>query len=249
MQNDSTAVRSLRERLPLAPNHDPYFRWRGKEVSRLEGLTDGVFAFAVTLLIVALEVPKTYTGLIEVVRGFPAFVVCFALLMSFWSVHYRFFRRYGLEDGLTRTLTMGILVLVLFSVYPLKFLFTLISASFGLELHDAPHLDSQGQIFTLYAIYGMGFAGVWMLYSVLHLHALRLREVLQLDAAELLLTKASLNYCLINLAVCLLSVLLALSTASESLPGFVYCLLAPALTFNGIWTGRKVRALTLSTAT
>jgi uncharacterized membrane protein len=243
MDNDPAIARSLREQLPLAPDHDPYFRWRGKEVSRLEGLTDGVFAFAVTLLIVALEVPKTYAGLIEVVRAFPAFVICFALLMNFWSVHYRFFRRYGLEDGLTRTLTMGVLVLVLFSVYPLKFLFSLISASFGLEVRDAPHLDSHGQIFTLYVIYGLGFAGVWLLYSALHLHALRIRELLQLSPAELLLTKRSLYHCLINLAVCLLSVLLALSGTSESLPGYVYCLLAPALTLNGFWIGKKVRSL------
>ena len=35
------------------------FRWRGNEISRIEGLSDAVFAFAVTLLVVSLEVPKT----------------------------------------------------------------------------------------------------------------------------------------------------------------------------------------------
>jgi hypothetical protein len=33
------------------------FRWRSNEISRIEGLSDGVFAFAVTLLVISLEVP------------------------------------------------------------------------------------------------------------------------------------------------------------------------------------------------
>ena len=43
----------LREHLPLAPHREEHFRWRGNEVSRVEGFTDEVFAFAVTLLVVA----------------------------------------------------------------------------------------------------------------------------------------------------------------------------------------------------
>lgn len=34
------------------------FRWRGEGVSRIEGLRDTVFGFAITLLVVSLEVPK-----------------------------------------------------------------------------------------------------------------------------------------------------------------------------------------------
>jgi hypothetical protein len=46
------------------------FRWRSHEISRIEGLSDGVFAFAVTLLVVSLEVPKTFNELMETMRGF-----------------------------------------------------------------------------------------------------------------------------------------------------------------------------------
>ena len=86
-----------------------------------------MFAFAVTLLVVALEVPHTFEGLMDVVRGFPAFVICFTLLMTFWNAHYRYHRRYGLEGAFSRVMTMAIIVLVLFFVYPLKFLFTLVT--------------------------------------------------------------------------------------------------------------------------
>jgi hypothetical protein len=85
-----------------------------------------VFAFAVTLLVVSLEVPETFDELLRVLRGFFAFAVCFSILFWVWYGHYRFFRRYGLADGVTTTLTGALLFIVLFYVYPMKFLFTML---------------------------------------------------------------------------------------------------------------------------
>jgi uncharacterized membrane protein len=56
------------------------FRWRSHEISRIEGLSDGVFAFAVTLLVVSLEVPKTFAELMYAMRGFGAFAISFTLI-------------------------------------------------------------------------------------------------------------------------------------------------------------------------
>src|SRR4051812_29388346 len=64
------------------------FRIRGREVTRLEGFSDAVFAFALTLLVVSLEVPKSFAELMETMRGFLAFGVCFALLAVIWNHHY-----------------------------------------------------------------------------------------------------------------------------------------------------------------
>ena len=234
----------LRDRLPFAPRREAQFRWRGNEVSRVEGFTDAVFAFAVTLLVVALEVPKTFEGLLDVVRGFPAFVICFTLLMLFWNAHYTYHRRYGLDDAFSRVLTMAILVLVLFFVYPLKFLFTMLTVmTFGLDLAEAPRLEGPHQIRELYVIYGLGFAGVWGLYTMLYAHAWRRRAELELDAAETLHTRSALVGMLIYVAVCLLSIALALFTSNTWLPGMVYFLLGPLQTINGVWYGRKMRAL------
>jgi len=57
-------------------------------------------------------------------RGFLPFALCFAQLVMIWRTHYRFSRRYGLEDDYTVFLNMVLLFLVLFYVYPLKFVFT-----------------------------------------------------------------------------------------------------------------------------
>ncbi len=102
------------------------FRFRGHEVRRIEAFSDAVFAFAVTLLIVSLEVPKNFEELMITMRGFFAFGVSFVLLMMIWYEQNIFFRRYGLDDFTTTVLNCTLIFLVLFYVYPLKFLFTLI---------------------------------------------------------------------------------------------------------------------------
>ena len=102
-----------------------------REVSRVEGFSDAVFAFAITLLVVSLEVPRSFNELMHTMRGFPAFAVCFALLFQVWWRHYKFFRAYDLEDSYVIVLTGCLLFVVMFYVYPLKFLWSLPFA--GLE--------------------------------------------------------------------------------------------------------------------
>jgi len=73
-------------------------RLRGREVSRIEALSDAVFGFAITLLVVTLQAPQTFDALMEMMRGFVAFAVCFAMPVLVWYQQYKFFRRYGLND-------------------------------------------------------------------------------------------------------------------------------------------------------
>lgn len=93
-------MRAVREGLirRRSGNGDSCFRLRGEDVWRVEGFSDAVFAFAVTLLVVSLEVPKTFDELLDTMRGFLAFAISFVLLLSVWYEHYKFFRRYGLRD-------------------------------------------------------------------------------------------------------------------------------------------------------
>src|SRR5712691_11814267 len=100
------------------------FRWRSHEISRIEGLCDAVFAFAVTLLVVSLEVPRTFAELSDALHGFVPFAICFAMLFRIWYGQFLWFRRYGLQDAPAVVLNGVLLFVVLFYVYPLKFLFT-----------------------------------------------------------------------------------------------------------------------------
>ena len=87
--------------LPPSLRSEWYFRWRGGDVSRIEGLADGVFALSLTLLVVALEVPKTAAELIAIFWQFPAFALCFAFILWVWYDHFLYHRRYGFEDAAT----------------------------------------------------------------------------------------------------------------------------------------------------
>ena len=152
-------------------------------MTRLESFADAVFGFALTLLVVSLDVPKSFDDLLGTMRGFPAFAVCFALLALIWNSHYKFCRRYGLDDGTSRFLTCVLLFLVLFYVYPLKFLFNL--SITGLVFGAGPPISMNGgQLSQLLVIYGLGFGAVYVAMSLLYVHAYRLRDTLELTDLE-----------------------------------------------------------------
>ena len=91
-------------------------------------------------------------------RGFPAFAVCFAMLFQVWWRHYKFFRAYDLEDGPVIALTGLLLFVVLFYVYPLKFLWTVVFAQLG-GSHAPDAMMTPDQAPTLFAIYGARCCG------------------------------------------------------------------------------------------
>jgi len=216
---------------------ETYFRWRGKEVSRLENLADAVFGFSVALLMVTQQVPTTYSELQGVIRSFPAFVACFALLMVFWNVHYRFFRRYGLEDFLTRLVNYALLLLVLFSVYPLKFLFNTWLGGGGGGFRT---LDD---LMVVYRLYGGGLAGIWLLFGLLYWHAWRKRFELNLTPVECVYTRLDLGAVAVNVGTCALSIFLSFLPVPFWLPGVVYGSLGLTMWLNGAWHGREINRL------
>src|SRR3954453_16835670 len=73
------------------------FRWRGDGVSRIEGWSDAVFGFAITLVAISLEVPRTAAELLHNAAGLVPCVVSFLVLFFVWRAQFEFFRRYGLE--------------------------------------------------------------------------------------------------------------------------------------------------------
>ena len=223
------------------------FRIRGREVTRLESFSDAVFGFAVTLLVVSLEVPKGFAELMETMRGFLAFGVCFTILAMIWNDHYHYSRRYGLEDGFVRFLTCFMLFIVLLYVYPLKFLFNLFIN--GMILRGARGQLTHAQGSTLFVIYGMGFAAIYLVLAALYLHAYRRRGELELNEIETLDTRWELYGMLCMASVGLVSVLVALTVNQVDLAGFVYLSLFVIMWVHGWSHGRKRRALIARQAT
>ncbi len=217
------------------------FHIRGREVSRLEAFSDAVFGFAATLLVVTLEVPRTYPELMQSLRGFVGFGLSFAILLMMWVAHNGFFRRYGLQDGWTVTINSVLLFLVLFYVYPLKFLFTSFVGRF-LGLEDAKNsIRSVEELQSVMLIYGWGFVAVFMCFVLLYLHAWRLRDELDLDELERHEARMWARHYLIYVGVGLLSVALAWQGIGifYGLPGIIFFLLGPLCWLNGWLSHRR----------
>lgn len=221
-----------------------YFRWRGGDVSRLEALADAVFALSLTLIVVSLEVPRDFSDLKQVFLQFPVFLACFAILLMCWYHHFLFHRRYGLEDGLTVFLNGVLLFVILFYVYPLKFLFTVLISNFlGIESEHVPTM-SAGDGHALILIYSSGFAAVYLVLLLMGLHAWKLRDRLDLDDCEREVTRGEIRMYVISLAIGLLSIgIAALGRRYAPWAGIIYFLVGPAQGIHGYWTGRRVERI------
>lgn len=239
-------MRAVREGLirRRSGNGDSGFRLRGEDVWRVEGFSDAVFAFAVTLLVVSLEVPKTFDELLDTMRGFLAFAISFALLLSVWYEHYKFFRRYGLRDTPTLWLNSALLFVVLLYVYPLKFIFTLVVDQL-LGFGGAAEMIKPSQGPLLFVIYGGGFIAIQLVFVLLYLRAYSLRDALELDASELLMTRKQVQSFLLNVSVGLASIGIAVLGGEgwTSWAGLVYFLIGPLQTINSFAMSSRRRTI------
>ncbi len=225
------------------------FRWRGGEVSRLEGFSDAVFAFAITLLVVSLEVPNNFNELLRTMQGFIAFAVCVVLLMIIWHSHYLYFRRYGLNDSRVIVLNSILLFVILFYIYPLKFLFNLLVSQFiGTSANTFRISIQPDQTPMLMIIYSLGYLAVFSTLILMHLHAYRKREELELNKVEIMITRIRIQYYLIHIIISLLSIIIALvgGPAFSLYSGLIYCLLGPLFTVHGKIMGKRLRLVQAS---
>jgi uncharacterized membrane protein len=216
-----------------------YFRWRGGEITRLEAFCDVVFGFALTLLVVSLEVPRSYAEMMAAMRGFLPFAICFAQLVMIWLAHYRFSRRFGLEDPYTVFLNLLLLFLVLFYVYPLKFVFTLIFSQ--LTGSEIAHGLGDHEAGVLMRIYAIGFAAVFSLFALMYSHAYKLRDELELNPVEVLMTQSALRENAIMVVVGTVSFVLTFKNPAWA--GWWYFVLGPALGIHGAVNGKRARLL------
>lgn len=221
---------------------------RGASLHRLESFSDAVFAFAVTLLVVSLEVPKSVHELFHLMQGFVAFGIAFLLLLIVWFEHNRFFRNFPVTDATIMALNMLLLFVVLLYVYPLKFLFTTLVDGMLWGVDTDP-TASRGDVKKLMILYGVGMLALNGVFLCMHAHIWRLRTSLALTPNELAELKGALLRNLINVGVPVLSICIAAFTNdSGSIAGLTYFLLAPLQTWRGFYTARAHRRVAAAPA-
>ena len=199
---------------------------RGVNMTRIETFVDAAFAFAFTMLVISIdEIPRSPQELFLLSRDTPAFIISASVIGSIWLAHSNWSRTFGLQDSLTIYLSLGLVMLMLIFVYPIK-LVTQLSVSYlsrGM-LGTEPPAMLWSDMAELFVYFALGLVALSVIIICLYQNSLRHEQ-------ELVLTKYAVYYCkrmrltwIVVALTAMLSCLAALlvNESTISVPGYVY---------------------------
>lgn len=206
---------------------------RSAQSTRMDNLTDAVFGIAITLLIFNLANPNSYADLIQFTKTLPAFLISIAFLILIWREHTDFSKIYGLDDTWIVIMNTLFLALVIFFVYPLRFLSLFLTKIFfqiNLDISISGADVSDLMIYFSFIVFAIYFL-VFMFY----LRAEKIKAQLKLTDYEQFYTKAHMYRLSILFLVPLVSIILVVLLKPFSIiwapmaGGIIYFLYTPAM--------------------
>jgi uncharacterized membrane protein len=223
----------MREEINKNRYHDPRINYRGKSASRTDNLTDAVFGIAITLLIFNLVNPNSFDDLLTFTLTLPAFLISIAFLVLFWSEHLRFSQIYTLNSTSLIVLNTLFIALIIFYVYPLRFLTLLLT---GVLFNTDIGLSIQNhQIPQLMIYYGFVAFALYFVLFLFYFMAYKMKEDLELNKFEVFFTASQKSKLTIMFAVPFLSILVTYIISRFSinwasiLGGITYWIYIPAI--------------------
>lgn len=192
--------------------------------SRLESVSDAVFAFAATLMVVNIGANTSITSFTDELPNFISFAVSFFVMMAIWKVHYNFFRRTDYIDNWVIAFNMVLLFTVLFYIFPIR---SLISTGFG---KTRISVDDFSGVFQMYSL---GFMLIFLCFYMMYYRAYKKTDTLKLLFYS--------RHFLIFVIVGFISFILAVLQVGlwYGFPGFVYALLGPLCYFHSKYFHKK----------
>ena len=142
---------------------------------RLEAFSDGVFAIAITLLVLEISVPESgfdnlWKGIADQWPSYLAYATSFLTIGGLWMVHHGIVRRLAYADGAVMRLNLLLLMVVSFLPFPTKLLAEAINQT---DAERAAVIFYGLVLFTISAIVAI----IWR-YAATH------RELLEPDVSD-----------------------------------------------------------------
>ena len=184
----------MRSEIAKHLDHDPDFEWRGQSVTRIENLSDIIFALALGMMLFGGPPPQTFSELVHFLISIIPVTASFAILFMIWNAHFVFFRRYALADNTVVLINSALLLMVLFTAYPLRFIFDSLfwyivgSATGDFSQLVETDMDVVNSARSM-AFFGAGYAVIYTLLSFMYAHAVRKAELIGLSQKEILITR------------------------------------------------------------
>lgn len=175
-------------------DHDPDFEWRGQSVTRIENLSDIIFALALGMMLFGGPPPQTFSELVHFLISIIPVTASFVILFMIWNAHFVFFRRYALADNTVVLINSALLLMVLFTAYPLRFIFDSLfwyivgSATGDFSQLMETDMDVVNSARSM-AFFGAGYAVIYTLLSFMYAHAVHKAELIGLSQKEILITR------------------------------------------------------------
>lgn len=221
----------IRDTVIREMDHDPRFQWRGGAVTRIENLSDIVFAIALGMLVSATIPPRTYSELTAHLITIIPVTASFALLFMIWNAHFMFFRRYGVADGRIIFLNCVLLLLVLFVAYPLRFIFDSLFGYIQGLLGDWSRLEAAGIDYKragyIMGFFALGYGLVYLVISQMYGYALSKADLLGLTGNEVAMTRQSIWTFRMHIIVVAIVGALAVWTPLHAFAGSLMALMWP----------------------
>ncbi len=213
--------------------HDPRINYRGASPSRMDNFTDAVFGIAITLLIFNLSNPNSFSDLLAFTKTLPAFLLSIFFLVIVWREHVRFSEIYTLGATGFIFLNTLFIALVIFYVYPLRFLSLFLTSIFFNV--DVGLLIEPNQIPYLMIYYGFFAFAINFILFLFYYSVYRIKEKINLNLFEIYYTKWQMVKLIIMFTVPLLSIVLIIFFKNRSpafattIGGCIYFIYGPAI--------------------